>query len=175
MYSNISNSLHTSLVNKTCKMYYKKELGNRYTTLYEEKLNNLDPNSKLQLFKSIQLENMYSLKYYLNCFNFEYRKLICKLRISDHSLEIERGRYKKIARHDRKCTACKVIDDEIYFFFNCSINESLRKIYLSSFEFENILTLQEKIKIILNPETNEQVRLLGSFLKQSFLLKTGGS
>ena len=111
----------------------------------------------------------------MNCFNFEYRKLICKLRISDHSLEIERGRYKKIARHDRKCTVCKVIDDEIHFFFNCSINESLRKKYLSSFEFENNLTLQEKIKIILSPETNEQVRLLGSFLKQSFLLKTGGS
>ena len=38
-----------------------------------------------------------------------------------------------------------------------------------------ILKLEDKIKIILNLETNEEVRLLGSFLKQSFLLRTRGS
>ena len=55
----------------------------------------------------------------------EYRKLICKLRISDHSIEIERGRYRKIPRNERICKKkkCKIIDDEFHLFFNCSINE----------------------------------------------------
>ena len=41
---------------------------------------------------------------------------------------------KKIARHDRKCTVCKVIDDEIHFFFNCSIGYPF---FLYVFKYEN--------------------------------------
>ena len=167
-----SGSLYS---NKSCKTYFKKELGNCYTSLYEDKLKNLDQNSELQLFKSVQFDNSCGVKYYLQNLNFEYRKLICKLRISDHCLEIEKGRYKKIPRQERICKTCETIDDEIHFLFNCSINKTVRQKYLSTLKFENNLNLKEKIKIILNPETNEQVRLLGSFLKQSFLLRTGGS
>ena len=87
-------------INCSCKIsgnkaYYKKELGNQYIKKYEEKLQNLDTNSKLILFKFIQSNHNYNLQYYLHNFNFEYRKLICKFRISDHSLEIEQGRYKQ--------------------------------------------------------------------------------
>ena len=45
----------------------------------------------------------------------KYRKLICKLRTSDHSLE--RGRYRKIPRNERICKKCKTIDDEFHLFF----------------------------------------------------------
>jgi hypothetical protein len=44
--------------------------------------------------------------------NFENRKLIVKMRISDHVLEIERGRYNKINGEQRICRQChlNVID-----------------------------------------------------------------
>ena len=35
--------------------------------------------------------------------NFKMRQLFTKFRVSDHSLEIESGRYKNITREDRKC------------------------------------------------------------------------
>ena len=43
------------------------------------------------------------------------------MRISDHGLEIERGRYNKINREQRMCRQChlNVIEDEEHFFFHC--------------------------------------------------------
>jgi hypothetical protein len=35
--------------------------------------------------------------------NFKMRQLFTKFRVSDHSLEIESGRYKNITREERKC------------------------------------------------------------------------
>ena len=42
------------------------------------------------------------------------------MRISDHALEIERGRYNKINREQRICRQChlNVIEDEEHFFFH---------------------------------------------------------
>jgi hypothetical protein len=47
---------------------------------------------------------------------FNNRQLLAKFRTSDHPLEIELGRYKKIPRHQRLCKTCKVLDEEIHFF-----------------------------------------------------------
>ena len=55
---------------------------------------------------------------------------------------------------------CKIIDDEFHLFFNCSINEALRKKYLSTLKFRKNLKIEEKIKIILNPETNICIYLI---------------
>jgi hypothetical protein len=48
------------------------------------------------------------------------RSHLAKLRLSAHSLEIERGRYSKKAKTDRICTLCKdnkivLIEDENHF------------------------------------------------------------
>jgi hypothetical protein len=60
--------------------------------------------------------------------NFENRKLIVKMRISDHVLEIERGRYNKINREQRMCRQChlNVIEDEVDFFFHL---KNIEKVY----------------------------------------------
>jgi hypothetical protein len=44
--------------------------------------------------------------------NFNSRKILTKFRISDHKLEIEIGRYKKVPREQRICKACKVFDNK---------------------------------------------------------------
>ena len=49
------------------------------------------------------------------------RKTLVKLRISNHKLNIETGRYDKISRFDRICPVCSLdIDDEIHFLFDCA-------------------------------------------------------
>jgi hypothetical protein len=50
---------------------------------------------------------------------FNSRKILTKFRLSDHKLEIEIGRYKKVPREQRICKACKVLDDEKHFFLHC--------------------------------------------------------
>jgi hypothetical protein len=104
--------------------------------------------------------------------DFEIRRFICKFRLSDHSLEIETGRYKKIPRHLRTCNKCETLDDEYHFFLNCKLNEHLRKAFLSDFDNTNKTNLLE---IILNPTNINQVKSLGSFIKQSMERRTWGT
>jgi hypothetical protein len=75
----------------SCKKYYKNILNKDYEEIFDNKLKSIDNNSKLFLFKVLKSKNKseVSLKYP----DFEIRRLICKFRLSDHSLTIETGRY----------------------------------------------------------------------------------
>jgi hypothetical protein len=112
----------------------------------------------------MKLKSKNKSEFYLKYPDFEIRRLICKFRLSDHSLAIETGRYKKIPRHLRTCNKCETLDDENHFFLNCKLNEHLRKAFLSDFDNINNTNLLE---IILNPTNIKQVKSLGSSIKQS--------
>jgi hypothetical protein len=114
-----------------CKKYYKNILNKDYEEIFDNKLKSIDNNSKLFLFKAFKSKN--KSEFYLKYPDFEIRRLICKFRLSDHSLAIETGRYKKIPRHLRTCNKCETLDDENHFFLNCKLNEHLRKAFLSDF------------------------------------------
>jgi hypothetical protein len=60
--------------------------------------------------------------------NFEKRRLIAKLRVSDHNLLIEKGRHLKIPKEKRLCQVCIQIEDEHPFLFACNTLNLLRKI-----------------------------------------------
>jgi hypothetical protein len=55
---------------------------------------------------------------YIPISNFEYRKLITKLRISEHNLSIEKGRHLNIPREQRLYSHCKCIDDKKHFLLH---------------------------------------------------------
>lgn len=100
------------------------------------------------------------------------RQLFTKFRVSDHSLEIESGRYKNITREERKCKNCNLneIGDEYHFFLKCTANHSLRnnlfnKIILNKPDFIEEIPLN-KIKILLNANS-ELLAEVGDFIKQS--------
>ena len=153
----------------------------RFTTsiqtfiFFFEKMQNLDSNSKSQLFKTIKTG--YTFENYLLSKNLNFRKLICKFRISDHLLAIEKGRYLKLPRDKRLCGTCNKIEDETYFFFDCLINKN-RELYFQKLNLDTFSSLAVKKnlhKFESPPKKNdEQVKLLGSFLKQSVALRTGG-
>ena len=66
------------------------------------------------------------------------------------------------------------MEDETHFFFDCIINKNLRELYFQKLNLDSSLAVEEKLAQILNPKNDEQVKLLGSFLKQSMGLRTGG-
>ena len=162
---------------KTSKENLKKEIKIYFENLIDQKFTNIDDNSKLNFYKSIK-QNYFKQEAYLLSPNFEFRKLITKLRISDHNLMIEKGMHLKIPREQRLCNVCKVIDNEIHFLLNCQINSNERTIFYTSIS-ENIslnsLSIEEKITCILNPVCAQQVNKLGSFIKKSLELRTGDS
>ena len=56
------------------------------------------------------------------------RKSLVKLRISSRNLQIETGRYDKIARDERLCSLCNrnKIEDETHFLLDCPSYSSIR-------------------------------------------------
>jgi hypothetical protein len=144
-----------------------------YEHLVNNKLSKLDQKSKLYLFSNLK-QNL-SVESYLSISNFENRELITKLRISEHSLLIEKGRHLNIPREQRLCSHCKCIDDEKHFILHCTINSWLRSffnIFNNENQIYNNLSESEKLSYILNPSTPSQVNTQGSFLKKSLELKT---
>ena len=62
--------------------------------------------------------------------NISLRKELTKLRISNHEIMIERGRYHspKIPREERLCQICKnKVEDEKHFIFKCILYDVERK------------------------------------------------
>ena len=95
--------------------------------------------------------------------------------VNEHPLMIERGRYFKIPREERICTFCKEIEDEKHFLLHCTKNSDIRKDFfqnLAQKDFNNI-TDNNKLKILLNPETISQLKSTVSYIKQSLELRMG--
>ena len=87
--------------------------------MFIDKLSSLDDSSKL--FLNSKLKNKTGLAEYLKIEkNFKNRQLLTKFRISDHSFEIELGRYKNIPRIQQIYKSCKVVEDEVHFFLYCT-------------------------------------------------------
>ena len=67
----------------------------------------------------------------------QYKKLICKLRLSSHCLCIETGRYKNVPLERCICPICKSdVEDEYHFMLKCPAYNNLRKRYLKPYYFQ---------------------------------------
>ena len=66
--------------------------------------------------------------YLLQVDNIKNRTALTKLRLSDHSLAIEKGRHQNINHSDRKCPFCpEEVEDELHFLIKCPTYKFLRK------------------------------------------------
>ena len=68
---------------------------------------------------------------YLQVLSYENRKILTKIRCSDHCLEIEKGRHRNIPRNDRICKLCdkNEIETEDHFLLRCNMYCQLRTTY----------------------------------------------
>jgi len=85
--------------------------------------------ARLLFYKKIKTE--FKMESYLETLGFENRRVIAKIKCSDHALEIEKGRHKNKPRHERICTMCHIghVEDEEHFLFSCKAYNALRVNY----------------------------------------------
>ena len=81
---------------KSLKPFIKRELKNKYKQMCENKIKSFNENSKIFLYKKLKLN--LEREFYLSYNNSDIRRGFTKIRIRDHNLEIENGRYCKIPR-----------------------------------------------------------------------------
>ena len=134
----------------------KYALENQFQKWWKSALNNPDL-SRLIFYKNIK--TIFGMEGYLKIQNFQQRRLIAKLRCSDHALEIEKGRHRKILRQERICKFCGngEIEDEEHFLIKCRVYYPLKIKYNFDLIFETRIFF-----------TENNLLALGKYLEEAF-------
>ena len=138
--SSLSKYLDTDLFKIfNMKFNLKKFILNRlklkYNQLWYSSLNDdrksMSFGNKLRTYRLFK--NNISFEPYLSMGNRNLRIQMTKFRISNHNLEIERGRYRGLQATDRICNLCKNgVEDEPHFLLKCKSLENERESILSN-------------------------------------------
>ena len=116
--------------------------------------------SKLRTYSKLKTER--GMEEYLNSVkNIGDRTALTKLRLSNHTLMIERGRHQGLQENQRLCPFCKnKVEDEYHFVMECNTFDSFRQnLFDDMMEINNMfnwLNDNEKFLFLLSkPETAE--------------------
>ena len=90
----------------------------------------------------------------------KYRIAITRWRLSSHPLCIETGRYQrpKLARAERKCSICHVLEDEHHSLFVCTAHTFIRARY------SELLSAYPSVSTILHPNNTEDANNIGKLI-----------
>ena len=147
-----------------CKIAVKKKIDSNYCEAWSNDL--LRPEIRRMDFYR-KLKTNIEFEDYLRLEDFEKRKTIAKLRCSNHSLEIEKGRHHrpKIERMERVCKQCEegAVETEVHFLLECSKYDLLKEKY----NLKTITTIQQ-----LMYETPKDI--LGEYLINAFSVREIG-
>ncbi|CAB4033096.1 Hypothetical predicted protein [Paramuricea clavata] len=116
-----------------------KRLKENYLTFWKHKLEN---SSKLTFYSTIKID--YELEKYLSIIkDSNKRKTLTRFRLSNHSLQIETGRYHNIAREERLCNLChsREVENESHLLLTCEAYGDTRVNFINS--LKNDLTTTE--------------------------------
>ena len=122
-YYNIPFNFNHDNLNETKILHFVDHMQKKYITHWKHSLCN---SQKLEFYSVFK--DSYTPSIYLDGprKNPNWKTLV-KLRISNHKLNIETGRYNKISRCDRICPVCSLdIEVEIHFLFDCAKYSSIR-------------------------------------------------
>ena len=160
----------------------ERKLIERYNSFFKEAINGritvkgrtLD---KLRTFKTFK--NNYKLENYL-CMKVDKHLIfnLAKLRISNHQLEIETGRYQKKVIDQRLCKLCNqngMVEDEFHFLLTCKAyqaerNEFFTKINAIIVPFESY-TSQEQFLFLMSTNDTEVIMLLIYFIEKCLQIR----
>ena len=115
------------------------------------------------------LKTNFRLEKYLNLLRPEYRKPICRLRVSAHRLPMEMGRYNNTPGTERICKHCmrNAIEDEEHFIIRCNKftkdREELFELISSKVKYFTQLQDKQKLFWTLNCEELDILDSLGRF------------
>ena len=135
-HSRVNHLSHIGLGDQT-----KLLIQNIYSCLWNDLMNNQTCDNKLRTYAKFKKE--FELENYVITVPLYKRKMFTKLRISSHTLAIEKGRHKKVPnridihcnfcaqtkdncicnafKYHRLCINCDVVEDEKHFLCHCPI------------------------------------------------------
>ena len=129
--------------------------------------------TKLEFFTS--QKSIYSQERYLCAIKkIKYRQALSKLRLSNHSLNIEAERYKqpKIPRERRICFLCNLskVETETHFLFECPAYDTQRQAFSKELERYSLEQLpnESSLKCFMETEQDQQLILLGKYIENLF-------
>ena len=140
-------------------------LKQRITDQYKQEwLIIVNDSSKLSYYRLYKNYVSLETEKYLSISNHRYRNALCKFRVSAHNLEIETGRYLRIAPQEKICKCCTSnnIESEYHFLLVCPLYTDLRRKYLPRFcwSFINI----NKFKCLMGNDTERSYLNTGKFI-----------
>ena len=113
-------------------------------------------------------------KYLTNVKEYQGREDITRLRLSNHNLTIEIGRYQKIPKDKRFCPFCPtVVESEVYFLIECPTYSSMRNPIITSGRVSMfpLLSSEEKSTYLMaNPDRDIAKLVANCFSVRNFLL-----
>ena len=103
----------------------KNKISDTFITYWREEIDKQPP--RLQFYA--QNKTRFERGTYLDTLPFKKRQQITKLLCSNHKLEVETGRHRKIEREHRLCKVCTLgnVEDETHFLRVCPAYEEIRK------------------------------------------------
>ena len=139
-------------------------IKSRFNDVYQQNmLSRIQNTTRGALYK--HLVDNFTIQYYLQkSLNPTYRKYLSKLRLSAHSLNIEKGRYNNTNRRDRICTLCNSsdIEDEFHFILKCPIYNDLRVNYIKNYYYRRPSVF--KLVQLLSVNNVKIINNLGKYL-----------
>ena len=147
-----------------------KTLEEKYLTFWKHKLEN---SSKLTFYSTFKTDH--NLENYLVFIKDPYkRKCLSRLRVSNHNLQIEIGRYQNIPREERLCKICNSgeVENETHLLLSCKAYEQSRANLRSSLENassdEINLNSQTLSADLMKSTDNEIITKLSKFVYSCF-------
>ena len=100
----------------------------------------------------------------------QYKKIVCKFRLSSHCLAVETGRFKKVPLQRRTCPSCTTqIEDEFHLILICPINQELGIKFLKPYYYRRP-SVFKLLQLFCSTNTKE-ICNLGKYLKQALCLR----
>ena len=149
--------------------YWFNLLDSTESSAVQKKKNSSQGKNKLRTYSLIKKE--YKIEDYLILINNrDERKMLAKLRCSNHCLLTETGRYNNTDVSDRKCTLCDKIEDEIHFTEECQLYRTTRSKFFNDC---NITCDDKKSTFIslLMSKTTEVIKNLARFVINYFEIR----
>jgi len=177
---NINQLMTDSQISKIMKIV-KQRIEDQETQIWLDELHNDSgrkgsQKNKLRTYRTFK--TLYKQEEYLSEIkDIKHRISFTKLRISDHCLEIERGRYTRpyTIPEDRICKLCNNgIEDEMHFLLVCSFYASEREELFTKLinrnKHFNLLNTNNKFEYIMNATKSNQ-NVIAKYIHRCFQKK----
>lgn len=118
-------------------------LCDNYIDMWRRGINDVIQNPKLRLYCTFKSEFQIE-PYLVNIKEFKLRKVLSRFRLSNHELNIEKGRYHKIPKESRYCEVCsknEFVEDECHFLLYCPSYNDVRQEFFKIYECQGELAL----------------------------------